>query len=88
MPGTAILLSFPSAILRRGDLQMGLPLARPETGQKNYFLYKEFANFGWSLQLAILFPFLAFRKPSEASQKALPLASQRVLTPFGLHHTN
>jgi hypothetical protein len=82
--GRANLLSFPAravqaAILRRGALQMGLPLARPEIGQKNYFLYKEFANFGWSLQLAILFPFLAFRKPSEASQKALPLASQRVL---------
>jgi len=58
---------------------MGLPLATPEIGQKNYFLNKEFANFGWSLQLAILFPFLGSGKPSEASQKALPLASQRVL---------
>ena len=61
-PGIAIILSFPStalqaAILRRGALQMGLPLAKPEIGQKNEFLYNELTNFGWSLQLAILFLF-------------------------------
>jgi hypothetical protein len=76
-PGRTILLSFPSrtlqaAVLRRGALQMGLPLARQEISQKNHFLYKEFSNFGWSLQLAILSPFLASRKPSGVSQKALP----------------
>ena len=52
---------------------------RRDPKDRRNFLYKEFANFGWFLQLAILFPFLAFRKPSEASQKALSLASQMVL---------
>ena len=42
------------AILRREALQMGLPPARLEKGQKNHFLKKEFTNFGWSLQVAIL----------------------------------
>ena len=31
----------------------GAPLSQAEKGQKNYFLYKEFTNFGWSLQVAI-----------------------------------
>ena len=42
------------AILLRGALQLGLPPARLEKDQKNPFLKKEFTNFGWSLQVAIL----------------------------------
>ena len=76
-PGRTILLSFPStalrvAILLSGARQMGLPLARPENRKKKQFLHEEFINFGWSLQLAILSPFLASRKPCGVSQKALP----------------
>ena len=53
---------FPSkalqvAILRRWALLMGLPPARLENGQNNYFLYKAFMYFRCSLQLAILLLF-------------------------------
>ena len=49
-----ITYQFWIAILRRGALQMGLPPAKLEKGQKNHLSYKEFTNFGWSLQVAIL----------------------------------
>ena len=49
---------------------MGLPPARLETNEKNHFLKKEFTNFGWSLQVAIL--------RRGALQMGLPLARQEI----------